>query len=113
MGEAELGWSPPAGQTIETVAPEAVPRLRFPLVVQDVAEHPYLSTLPALRGATSVHAVELGDPAIGVLFVVHADSTPRGFTLLCRRLTRSVADAAEIVIRRALAAEHVSESRGG
>ena len=111
VGEARLGWGPAAGHSIESVAPEALPELMFPLVVQDVPAHPYLATLPALEGATAVHALELGEgPAFGVLFVVHADSTPRGFTLLCRRLARSVGDAAEIVLRRALAAERVSES---
>ena len=112
VGEANLGWSLPAGESVEASAPEALAILDFPLVVQDVPAHPYLGTLPALRGATALHAVELGDPAFGILCVVHADSTPRGFTLLCRRLARSVAEAAEIVVRRALAAERVAESRG-
>jgi hypothetical protein len=112
VGEAELGWSPPLGETVELIAPEALPRLDFPLVVQEVSTHPYLGTLAGLRGATAVHAVELGDPRLGVLFVVHADSAPRGFTVLCRRLARSVADAAEVVIRRALAQEQLGESRG-
>ncbi|HYI38349.1 MAG TPA: HD domain-containing phosphohydrolase [Thermoleophilaceae bacterium] len=111
VGEARLGWGLAAGHTVESVAPVALPELEFPLLVQDVSAHPFLGELPALAGATSVHAVELGSPALGVLFVIHADSTPRGFTLLCRRLTRSVADAAEIVLRRALAAERVAESR--
>ena len=81
-------------------------------MVQDVAAHPYLSTLPSLEGATAVHAVELGAPRLGVLWVIHAQSSPRGFTMLCRRLARSVGDAGEIVIRRALAQEQLGESRG-
>ncbi len=55
---------------------------------------------------------EFSDPVLGALAVVHADTEPRGFTTLCQRLTRSVADAAEIVIRRALAAEQVGETGG-
>jgi hypothetical protein len=110
VGEARLGWGLPAGHSIESVTPEALPELEFPLVVQDVSAHPYLSQHPALEGARAVHAVELGEPAFGVLFVVHSDSAPRGFTLLCRRLARSVGDAAVVVLRRALAAERVAES---
>jgi hypothetical protein len=110
-GEAERGWRPPPGETIELVAPEALTQIEFPLVVQDVGDHPYLADLPGLSGAAAVHAVELGDPRIGVLFVIHADIAPRGFTALCRRLARSVADAAEIVVRRAVAQEQLGESR--
>ena len=88
VGEASLGWAPPAGESIEETAPRA-DALEFPLTVQDVPAHPYFGSLRSMDGATAVHAVELGDPRLGVLFVVHADSTPRGFTLLCRRLARS------------------------
>ncbi len=110
VGEASLGWAPPSGESIEETAPRAN-QLEYPLTVQDVPAHPYFGGLRSMEGATAFHAVELGDPRLGILFVVHADSTPRGFTLLCRRLARSVADAAEIVVRRALAAERVAELR--
>ncbi len=49
VGEALLGWAPPSGESIEGVAPEAMPQVEFPLVVQDVSADPYLSTLPALQ----------------------------------------------------------------
>ena len=112
VGEAHLGWAPPAGQSVEGTAPLAVAELEFPLVVQDVPAHPYLGTpARAARAPPRCTPWSWATRRFGVLFVVHADSTPRGFTLLCRRLARSVADAAEIVVRRALAAERVAESR--
>ena len=43
------------------------------------------------------------------MILVHADPVPRGFTMLCQRLARSVSEAAEIVIRRAVVQEDLAE----
>ena len=106
-----LGWAPGRRREHRGDRPARATELEFPLTVQDVPAHPYLGSLRSMDGATARPRRRARRPRLGVLFVVHADSTPRGFTLLCRRLAGSVADAAEIVIRRALAAERVAESR--
>ena len=56
---------------------------------------PAWAGLPALQGVTALYAVEFGNPVFGVLCRGPRRHQPRGFTLLCRRLTRSVAEAAE------------------
>ena len=111
VGEASLGWSPQGGQTVESITAAAEDRLEFPLLIQDMDNDPRLGDTPGLQGVTALYAVEFGDPVLGAMAAVHADTEPRGFTLLCRRLTHSVAEAAEVVIRRALAAERLAESR--
>ena len=45
---------------------------------------------------------------MAVLFVAHASTVPRGFTLLCRRVAGAMADAAEVVVRRAIAQERLA-----
>ncbi|MDQ3689602.1 MAG: GGDEF domain-containing protein [Chloroflexota bacterium] len=51
------------------------------------------------------------DEAVGLLLVGHALPTPRGFTNLCQRLGRSVADAAEVILEQALAHELLATQR--
>ena len=111
VGEASLGWSPKAGQSVESITEAVGDRLEFPLLIQDMDNDPRLGGTPGLQGVTALYAVEFGNPVLGAMAAVHADTSPRGFTLLCRRLTHSVAEAAEVVIRRALAAERLAESR--
>jgi diguanylate cyclase (GGDEF)-like protein len=60
----------------------------------------------AADGVASLHAVQIAD--LGMLLTVHARPSPRGFTNLCQRVARSVADGAVLVIRRALAQEELS-----
>jgi diguanylate cyclase (GGDEF)-like protein len=109
IGMSERGWS--AGDraaATELLMPFVTDRSALPLLVQDVRTAPSLSQRFKELGATAVHALPVGDPVVAVLVLVHADSTPRGFTHLCRRVARSVADAAEIVIRRSLAQEELA-----
>jgi diguanylate cyclase (GGDEF)-like protein len=47
----------------------------------------------------------------GVLSVGHATVRPRGFTLLCQRIGRALADAADLLISQALAREALSLER--
>ena len=78
------------------------------LLIQDTAD-PAADPPPGFGaddGVASLHAVSISD--LGVLVTVHAQPSPRGFTNLCQRVARSVADGAELVIRRALAQEQLS-----
>ena len=49
--------------------------------------------------------------AAGLLLVGHARPSPRGFTSLCQRLGRSVADAAELILEQAMAHERLASQR--
>lgn len=51
------------------------------------------------------------DPRIGALSVGHAVSRPRGFTALCQRIGRAVAEAAELLITQAMAREQLAAER--
>ncbi len=57
-------------------------------------------------GVASLHAVNIDQ--LGVLVLVYAASGGHGFTSLRRRIVRSLADGAEVAIRRALAQEQLS-----
>lgn len=109
LGFSERGWSPgEPGAVAGLLVPFLTDQADLPLLVQDVcAGGPVPETFADL-GATSIHALPIGSPQLGVLLLVHADPTPRGFTTLCRRVARTVAEAAEIVIRRSLAHERLT-----
>lgn len=51
------------------------------------------------------------DPRIGALSVGHATTRPRGFTALCQRIGRAVAEAAELLIAQATAREQMAAER--
>jgi len=110
VGIADRGWSPGAADSLPgLIAGLAAGEDALPLLVQDVRADGGVPDEFAGTGATSLHALPIGRPALGVLVLVHAESTPRGFTRLCRRVARSIAESAEIVIRRALAQEELAE----
>jgi len=110
MGFADRGFSPAEpGALADLLVPFINSGVELPLLVQDVRTGADLPAPFAERGATSIHALAIGSPPVAVLLLVHADPTPRGFTLLCRRVARGMAGAAEIVIRRALAQEELAE----
>jgi diguanylate cyclase (GGDEF)-like protein len=50
-------------------------------------------------------------PRLGALAVGHARSRPRGFTALCQRIGRAVAEAAELLITQAMAREQLAAER--
>ena len=52
-----------------------------------------------------------GDPALGALALAHTTSRPRGFTSLCQRIARAVAEAAELLISQAAAREQLAAER--
>lgn len=78
-----------------------------PVVEQDLAA----AGLSGLR-IVSCYALGIGraDP-LGALIVGHSDARPRGFTQLCQRVGRALADASEPALRQAMAHEEVSAQR--
>ena len=110
LGFADRGFSPAEPDALaDVLVPFMTSGVELPLLVQDVRASADLPAGFAERGATSIHALPIGAPAVAVLLLVHADLVPRGFTLLCRRVARAVAEASEIVIRRTLAQEELAE----
>ncbi len=60
----------------------------------------------------SCYALGLGaDGLLGALIVGHTDLRPRGFTQLCRRVGRALADATELSLLAAMAREEMAEQR--
>jgi diguanylate cyclase (GGDEF)-like protein len=108
-GWTDLGWSPgDPGATrrmLGLLASSLGAGAGARLLIQDTSEPGVVA--PEGFGAddrvASLHAVPIGE--IGLLVTVHALPRPRGFTNLCQRVARSVADGAEHVVRRALAQE--------
>jgi diguanylate cyclase (GGDEF)-like protein len=50
-------------------------------------------------------------PALGAIALAHSADRPRGFTSLCQRIGRAVADAAELLITQAAAREQLAAER--
>ena len=50
-------------------------------------------------------------PALGAIALAHSAERPRGFTSLCQRIGRAVADAAELLITQAAAREQLAAER--
>jgi diguanylate cyclase (GGDEF)-like protein len=70
--------------------------------------------VPGLFGLqiASHMALPIGtDPSLGALALAHASTRPRGFTSLCQRIGRAVAEAAELLITQAAAREQLAAER--
>jgi diguanylate cyclase (GGDEF)-like protein len=80
-----------------------------PLLEQDLRDGGRLG-----RGGGLVTRYALGiggGPNRAVLVLAHAAARPRGFTLLCQRVGRSLADAAEVLLGQAVAREELRAER--
>lgn len=67
-----------------------------------------------VAGMTIVSRLALqigGDDQIGLLVVAHGSHRPRGFTTLCQRIGRSLAEAAEVLIGQAMLKETMAAER--
>jgi diguanylate cyclase (GGDEF)-like protein/putative nucleotidyltransferase with HDIG domain len=110
LGWSDRGWSPARGEDLrDALAGFAAEAKELPLLIQDAEDRS--AAAPALtrsHGLSSLHALPIGSPLVGVLVVAHAEPVPRGFTALCQRVARAVSEAAELVVRRALAQEHLT-----
>jgi diguanylate cyclase (GGDEF)-like protein len=111
IGVSANGWEPrDADATARALARYAAHAEQLPMLCQDVG-----SVIDAPEGFThadgvsSMHALPIGSPAIAVMLVVHAEPGLRGFTALCQRVASGMSDAAELVIRRAIAQERLRE----
>ena len=109
IGHSDRGWMP---STAEDLAAALMPlvskEIELPLLVQDCRCASSVPSALRANGATSIHALSIGTPPVAVMLMVHADAVPRGFTMLCQRVARAITDAAELVIRRALAQEELA-----
>ena len=112
VGHADLGFMPADPEELDRVlVPLVSDELELPFLVQDCACASDAPAALAARGATSIHALAVGPEPLAVLLMVHADSVPRGFTMLCQRVAGAISDAAEVVIRRALAQEELAAEK--
>ena len=76
------------------------------------ADHPMGTAGPIGARIASSLSLPLGSrPSLGVLSLAHATVSPRGFTSLCQRIGRAIAEAAELLITQAAAREQLSEER--
>ena len=80
-----------------------------PLVEQDVED---AGLVGRGMGIVSRYALAIGDGQDGAVLVVgHGSVRPRGFTSLCLRVGRSLADAAEVLLSQAAAREQLRAER--
>ena len=78
-----------------------------PLVEQDVSDGGQLGT-----GLVARYSLGIGrGEQLGLLVVGHAAQRPRGFTELCQRVGRAMADAAEVILGQAVAREQLAAER--
>jgi hypothetical protein len=106
---AELGWPQPVGEDeVADALSTALELGEFPVCVQDAATAPLPGALASVAAIRSYYLLELTGPARGVVLVAHTDAAPRGFTLLCRRLGRRVAEVASVVLGLALTREWIA-----
>jgi len=78
-----------------------------PVVEQDLAA----AGVSGLR-IVSCYALGIGrSEPLGALIVGHTDARPRGFTQLCQRVGRALADASEPALRQAMAHEELAAQR--
>ncbi len=76
------------------------------MVEQEVGDDPLGINL------VSRYALRIGSPApIATLMVGHSSERARGFTALCQRVGRSLADAAEVLLAQASAREDLARER--
>jgi diguanylate cyclase (GGDEF)-like protein len=77
-----------------------------PLLEQAAPPHPDIFGV-----AVASHLILPLAGATGALALGHAVARPRGFTLLCQRIGRAIADAAELLISQAQAREQLAAER--
>ncbi len=86
----------------------AVADLAAPRVEQSVGDGPRLFPDPVVSRLT----VPIGiDSSMGALVLGHAEARPRGFTLLCQRIGRALAESAELLLAQAVARETLARER--
>jgi len=110
IGWSTDGWEPASQELLR----EAMNRLvagasERPVLCQDAASATDLPPgFTRADGVSALHARLVGNPAVAILVVVHAEPQLRGFTALCQRVARGICDGADVVVRRALAQERLT-----
>ncbi|MCW2968353.1 MAG: diguanylate cyclase and metal dependent phosphohydrolase [Solirubrobacteraceae bacterium] len=111
LGWSDRGWRPADPDVARrALASYATAPTALPLLCQDTAGAG--GDVPEGFGrenaASSIHVLPIGSPAVAMLLVVHAEPGLRGFTALCQRVASAMSDAAEVVLRRAIAQERLT-----
>lgn len=102
---ADEGWRPTASE--DEVIAALTPLLQVSrnelYVEQDISESPFpYRPLSFDDGLVARCVVPIGpDASLGVLVAAHAGSAPRGFTMLCQRVARTMAEAGAPLIESA------------
>jgi hypothetical protein len=105
----ERGWSLACTESeLAAALAKAFERREFPFCVQDAGPLPLPGALAEECGIRSYYLLELTGLARGVLLVAHTDASPRGFTLLCRRLGARLAEVGSAGLGVALTREWMS-----
>lgn len=106
-----------AGSAWPAIADDDVLCEAFHELARRAAAGPIVEQDLAAVGASGVRVVScyaLGigrTQQLGALIVGHTDERPRGFTLLCQRVGRALADASETALLRAMAHEELAAQR--
>ncbi len=80
-----------------------------PLLEQDVSDK---GPIGRGGGVVSRYALRIGtSESLGMLMVGHVVARPRGFTSLCQRVGRALADAAEVLLSQAIARDDLRTER--
>ncbi len=80
---------------------------QLPVCRQDSTRDPLPAPLGPANGVRSHFVLPLGEPADGVLVLLHTVVTPRGFTSLCQTVGQRVAEAAGVVVHGAAMREEL------
>lgn len=110
---ADEGWRPSASE--EEIAAALLPLAQAPTdglyVEQDTSESPFpYRPLTFEDGLVARCAVRLGEHGdLGVLVVAHSFESPRGFTMLCQRVMRTIGETAQATLTALLEGREVRE----
>lgn len=106
-------WQAAPTDEIEAAAKRLLTRVRNGALLEQELAQEAGDALGRGTGLVARLALPIGDPErpIGVLIVAHADARPRGFTNLCQRIGRALAEAAELLISQAASRESLSDER--
>ena len=94
----ERGWSLGADDEALRTALATLPPPDLPVCCQDSMSDPLPGPLGPSSGVRSHFVLPFGEPANGLLVLLHTVVTPRGFSLLCRTVGERVAEAAGVVV---------------
>ncbi len=113
-----LAWTPRSGlvtvgldEEPEPALVKAISDMPLPgaLCIQDAGRDDLPAGLVERLGIRSWYALPMGDDG-GRLLVAHTDAGPRGFTMLCQRLGRTLVVTSEVLVRSAATRQHLHEA---